>query len=52
MAMVDLVDACYTALTEMKKQIKEERNKAGKVEKTTYSECICILLRETGRLKS
>ncbi len=52
MPMVELMDGCYTALTETKTGIKEKRKKAGKVEKTTYSECICILLRETGRLKS
>jgi hypothetical protein len=49
--MVGLIKECYEALEALKKELQEKKKMAGQPKKTTFSECICTLLRETGRIK-
>lgn len=50
MPLVKIAEECYTALDNMKEKLIKQKRKAGQPEKTTFSECVCMLLRETGRL--
>lgn len=52
MPLVKLTDSCYTALEEMKKELIEKKKASGQPKKTTFSECVCKLLRDNGRLES
>lgn len=51
MPLVKMTQECYDSLDKMKKQVRAQKEKKGLPLKTTFSECICALLRETGRLK-
>ncbi len=48
--LVRVLDDCYSALETMLKEIQKEKKLKGIRGKTTYGECVCRLLRETGRL--
>lgn len=50
MPMVDLHPACYTALEQMKAELVDEKKKAHKPSRTTFSEVVALLLRKEGRL--
>lgn len=52
MKMIGLVKECYSALETMKKDMNKIKKAAGQPAKTTFSECVCTLLKETGRIKS
>jgi hypothetical protein len=50
MAMVNIIGDCYAALENMKRELAEQKRKNKQTTRTTFSECICLLLRQTGRL--
>ncbi len=50
MPLVKLTDSCYAALVEMKKELKEQKKAKGQPTKTTLSECVCLLLKNNGKL--
>jgi hypothetical protein len=46
MPLVKLTDSCYAALEKMKKELKEQKKAKGQPVKTTFSEVVCMLIRE------
>jgi hypothetical protein len=47
MPQIDLTDSCYDALVARKNKIVKEKENRGIKEKTTFSEVVCSLLKET-----
>ncbi len=50
MPLVKLTDSRYDALEEMKKELAKQKKSKGQSERTTFSECVCKLLKDNGRL--
>ena len=46
MVHIVLIEPCFLELEKIKAQIVEEKKAKGDTDKTTYSECVCLLIHE------
>jgi len=44
--LISVIQECYQALEEMKAELMAQKKARGQPEKTTFSECVCMLIRE------
>jgi predicted CopG family antitoxin len=46
MPQISVIDECYEQLDAMKKELSEQKKAKGQPTKTTFSEVVCMLIRE------
>lgn len=46
MPLISVIDECYSALEDIKKELVEQKKAKGKPTKTTFGEIVCMLVRE------
>ena len=50
MPLISVIEECYNELTAIKNKLKSEKKAKGEPTKTTYSEVVCMILREYQRV--